>query len=142
MGTENGLYILNLNENKSIHIKKQYADPYSIDDNVITDFCKDKEGNTWIGTFFGGVNYYSRQRENEMKVKVLIFGQLKDVTHSATCEVSDVHDTDQMIRKMNDTYPGLREKKFLIAVEKEIIQKNTTLKDNFTVALLPPYSGG
>jgi len=61
LGTENGLYILNLHENTNVHIKKQYADPYSIDDNVITDFCKDKEGNTWIGTFFGGVNYYSRQ---------------------------------------------------------------------------------
>lgn len=51
-GTEDGLYILDLSSHKSQHIQKQYADPYSINDNVITDFCKDKEGNTWIGTFF------------------------------------------------------------------------------------------
>ncbi len=60
-GTEDGLYILDLADDKSLHIQKQYADPYSINDNVITDFCKDKEGNTWVGTFFGGVNYYSKQ---------------------------------------------------------------------------------
>lgn len=77
-----------------------------------------------------------------MKVKVLIFGPLKDVTQSVTCEVSDVNDTDEMIIKMNSVYPGLKEKKFLIAVEKEIVQSNTPLRDNFTVALLPPYSGG
>jgi len=60
-GTEDGLYILNLSNNTRRHIQKQYADPYSINDNVITDFCKDNEGNTWVGTFFGGVNYYSKQ---------------------------------------------------------------------------------
>lgn len=58
-GTENGLYILDLSAGDAQLIQKQYANPYSINDNVITDFCKDKEGNTWVGTFFGGVNYYS-----------------------------------------------------------------------------------
>lgn len=77
-----------------------------------------------------------------MKVKVLIFGLLKDVTHSAVCEVDDVSDTDEMILKMNKRYPGLENMKYLIAVEKEIVQVNTPLRDSYTVALLPPYSGG
>ena len=77
-----------------------------------------------------------------MKVNVLIFGPLKEVTGTNVCEVSDVRDTDSMIMKMNAMFPGLDKKKFLIAVEKEIVQGNTSLNDNFTVALLPPYSGG
>ena len=77
-----------------------------------------------------------------MKVKVLIFGLLKDITQTATCEVVDVADTNEMIARMNEKYPGLRNMKYLIAVEKEIVQGNTLLSDNFTVALLPPYSGG
>ena len=77
-----------------------------------------------------------------MKVKVLIFGQLKDVTQSASFEVTDVNDTDGVIEKMNNVYPGLKKMKYLVAVEKEIIQGNTLLRDNFTVAFLPPYSGG
>ena len=77
-----------------------------------------------------------------MKVNVLIFGPLKDVTGTHVCQVSDVNDTDEMIGKMNALYPGLDKKKYLIAVEKEIVQGNTALSDNFTVALLPPYSGG
>lgn len=60
-GTENGLYILDLSTGDAQLIQKRYADPYSINDNVITDFWRDKEGSTWVGTFFGGVNYYSRQ---------------------------------------------------------------------------------
>ena len=77
-----------------------------------------------------------------MKVNVLIFGPLKDVTGTHVCQVTDVSDTNEMIVKMNAMYPGLDEKKYLIAVEKEIVQSNTSLSDNFTVALLPPYSGG
>jgi sulfur-carrier protein len=77
-----------------------------------------------------------------MKVNVLIFGPLKDVTGTHVCQVTDVADTAEMIAKMNRMYPGLDKLKFLIAVEKEIVHGNTTLSDNFTVALLPPYSGG
>ena len=61
LGTENGLYIVDLKTDKNQIIQKQYDNPYSINDNVITDFCKDKEGNTWVGTFFGGVNYFSKE---------------------------------------------------------------------------------
>ena len=77
-----------------------------------------------------------------MKVNVLIFGPLKEVTGTNACEVNDVRDTNEMIEKMNAMYPGLNKKKFLIAVEKEIVHGNTSLNNNFTVALLPPYSGG
>ena len=77
-----------------------------------------------------------------MKVNVLIFGPLKDVTGTHVCQVTDVLNTDEMIGKLNTIYPDLVNKKYLIAVEKEIVQGNTALSDNFTVALLPPYSGG
>ena len=37
------------------------GDPYSISDNAIYSILKDREGGMWIGTYFGGVNYYPRQ---------------------------------------------------------------------------------
>ena len=61
LGTENGIYILNIKTFKTKIISKDYSNPYSITDNVISAICRDKEGGTWIGTFFGGVNYYSKQ---------------------------------------------------------------------------------
>lgn len=73
---------------------------------------------------------------------MLIFGPLRDVTGTATCVVSDVKDTDAMIERLNELYPGLKEKKYLLAVEKDIVHGNTDLQDNYTVAMLPPYSGG
>jgi ligand-binding sensor domain-containing protein/signal transduction histidine kinase/AraC-like DNA-binding protein len=61
LGAENGLYILNLSNGVFRLIQKQQGNSYSLNDNVITDLYKDTEGGTWIGTFFGGINYYSKQ---------------------------------------------------------------------------------
>lgn len=61
LGTESGLFIINLHGHNITHIEKQLANPYTLNDNIITSFCKDNEGNTWIGTRFGGVNYHSEQ---------------------------------------------------------------------------------
>ncbi|MDR6941659.1 ligand-binding sensor domain-containing protein [Mucilaginibacter pocheonensis] len=61
IGTESGIFIYTLSNNKSIQLKKHYNDPYSLSDNAIYTFCKDKEGGIWVGTYFGGVNYYSKQ---------------------------------------------------------------------------------
>jgi ligand-binding sensor domain-containing protein/signal transduction histidine kinase/DNA-binding response OmpR family regulator len=61
LGTETGLYILDMASKKTRLIQKQRDDPYSLTDNVIYTLYKDREGGTWIGTFFGGINYYARQ---------------------------------------------------------------------------------
>ena len=61
IATESGIYIYDLNTRESVHLHKEYTDPYSISDNAVYAFCKDKEGGIWAGTYFGGVNYYPRQ---------------------------------------------------------------------------------
>ena len=58
IGTESGLYIYNLHTAKIIHLQNVNGDPYSISDNAIYSILKDREGGMWIGTYFGGVNYY------------------------------------------------------------------------------------
>lgn len=61
IGTESGIFIYNMQTGQLLNLKKKYNDPYSISDNAIYTFCKDKEGGIWAGTYFGGVNYYQRQ---------------------------------------------------------------------------------
>lgn len=60
IGTESGLYIYNLRMNKFVHLRSSINDPYSLSDNAIYSLCKDREGGIWIGSYFGGVNYYPR----------------------------------------------------------------------------------
>ena len=61
IASENGIFIYNLSSRNVINLQKSYNDPYSISDNAVYTFCKDKEGGIWAGTYFGGVNYFPRQ---------------------------------------------------------------------------------
>ncbi|MFA6728188.1 MAG: response regulator, partial [Prevotella sp.] len=40
-------------------IRKRPYDPYSLSTNSLYNFCKDQENGIWIGSYSGGVNYYS-----------------------------------------------------------------------------------
>jgi ligand-binding sensor domain-containing protein/signal transduction histidine kinase/DNA-binding response OmpR family regulator len=60
IGAESGLYIYNLRLGKFVHLRSSINDPYSLSDNAIYSLCKDREGGIWIGSYFGGVNYYPR----------------------------------------------------------------------------------
>lgn len=60
LATEKGLYILNIASGIMRLVQKEYGNPYSLTDNVVFQIYKDTEGGIWLGTFFGGVNYYSQ----------------------------------------------------------------------------------
>ncbi len=59
--TESGIFILDRTTGSFTQIRKQFLDPYSLNDNAVYTLCKDTEGGVWAGTYFGGVNYYTRQ---------------------------------------------------------------------------------
>lgn len=61
MATESGIFIINPSTNQSINLKKKFLDQFSLTDNAVYTLCKDNEGGIWAGTFFGGVNYYSKR---------------------------------------------------------------------------------
>lgn len=61
VGTESGVFIVDINSSKYSHLTHELGDPYSLSDNAIHSLYKDREDNMWIGSYFGGVNYYSSQ---------------------------------------------------------------------------------
>jgi molybdopterin converting factor small subunit len=67
---------------------------------------------------------------------------MTDITGNSHLSIKDVSDTDQLTNQLHDLYPAMKNSKYLIAVDKQIITENTLLEDNNTVAILPPYAGG
>lgn len=62
VGAESGLYIYNLTKDKMTHLTvPNQDDSYALSDNAIYSLCCDKENGMWIGSYFGGVNYYPYQ---------------------------------------------------------------------------------
>lgn len=61
IATESGIFILNTITKKFINLKKKILDPYSLSDNAVYALCRDADGGMWAGTYFDGINYYSKQ---------------------------------------------------------------------------------
>ena len=77
-----------------------------------------------------------------MRINILFFGRLADVTGKNSIELDGIVDTEELKRRLTDMYPGLAQLNYLTAVEREVITANIKLEDKVTVALLPPFSGG
>tara|TARA_R110001583_G_scaffold23749_7_gene87294 strand:- start:1147 stop:5118 length:3972 start_codon:yes stop_codon:yes gene_type:complete len=61
IATESGLYIYNLVNSTYVNLKKNYNNPFSLSDNAIYSLTLDNEDGVWVGTYFGGINYYPKQ---------------------------------------------------------------------------------
>ena len=77
-----------------------------------------------------------------MKIKILFFGQLVDITGTKELMIDKVADTDMVTKILHQQFPQLSQFKYLIAVDQEVISEKKNLEDNSIVALLPPFSGG
>lgn len=59
VGTESGIYILNALEGSVFNLRHSPSIPTSLSDNAIYSIYGDSDGGVWVGSFFGGVDYYS-----------------------------------------------------------------------------------
>ena len=76
-----------------------------------------------------------------MQVNIIIFGQLSDFL-GENLMLNDIADTNSLTETLNKRFPQLVDAKYVMAVNKKVVKENTSLTNNSTVALLPPFSGG
>jgi molybdopterin synthase sulfur carrier subunit len=77
-----------------------------------------------------------------MEINLLAFGQIAGITGKSAWKIPGVKDTNSLLKKLEEEFPALAKMKYSIAVNKKVIQENTTIYENDTIALLPPFSGG
>lgn len=76
-----------------------------------------------------------------MKVNVLFFGSLTDIAGNSM-QVNNVNDLYELMNELRDQFPALKSAKYIMAVDKEVVDENVLLRDGSVVALLPAFSGG
>ena len=76
-----------------------------------------------------------------MPINIIIFGRLTDIAGSSL-SLENVTDTNTLVKELHTLYPRLVDTKYAIAVNKIVVNENTVLTEDSTVALLPPFSGG
>ncbi|RYF90133.1 MAG: MoaD/ThiS family protein [Chitinophagaceae bacterium] len=76
-----------------------------------------------------------------MSIEVLFFGRLVEIAGNSIT-VAGVQSTDELLQRLEQDYPKLSTEKYIVALNKNMIDSNMPLTAGSTVALLPPYSGG
>lgn len=59
IGSESGVYIYNIDKKEVKNVRHNPNIPTSLSDNAVYSIYKDRDGGIWVGTYFGGVDYYS-----------------------------------------------------------------------------------
>lgn len=77
-----------------------------------------------------------------MKVTVLFFGVLTEVTGTGTKFYTDVRDLEDLRIRIADEFPETIHYNFRVSVNNEIVSENHELQDGDEIALLPPFAGG
>jgi molybdopterin synthase sulfur carrier subunit len=75
------------------------------------------------------------------QLSIIAFGQIAEIVGPEEFSL-EASDTDALQILLLDKFPELKNKKFAISVDKQLIKTNTSLNNHSVVALLPPFSGG
>ena len=86
IATESGIYIYDLVHHVSKNLIKQPGSPYAIADNAVYTLCRDNRGGMWAGTYFGGVNYCSK--DNSRFEKFYPIPGINSISGEAVREIS------------------------------------------------------
>lgn len=78
----------------------------------------------------------------DSQFEIKIFGLLAESLGAHSIQVPMFDSSDALLVYLREQYPILKEKVFMLAVDKNIIHENCTLSSNSEVALMPPFSGG
>jgi molybdopterin converting factor small subunit len=76
-----------------------------------------------------------------MKTKVTFYGSLTDVVGSNSVEVTADKIAD-LLDQLFVTYPELRRRKFLTAIDTSIVGAESVIPAGTSVCLMPPFAGG
>ena len=75
-------------------------------------------------------------------MKVEFFGQLTELAGAASLNVSGVDSVEGLRKWLEEKYPSMSAIRFLIAVNKKVVEGDVSLSAEDHVALMPPFSGG
>ena len=87
------------------------------------------------------MNLYMNNKA-KMKITVLFFGELAEISGEHKIELQDLNDTDVLNEALVLQFPKLKTKKYRLSLNRELINIPLVLSDGDEIAVLPPFAGG
>lgn len=77
-----------------------------------------------------------------MQIELISFGKISDFISNQNLEIEGIETTDDLKKYLEKTFPGLANIKYKLALNKNLVQQNSEIKNRDSIAIMPPFSGG
>jgi len=77
-----------------------------------------------------------------MEIEIISFGKIAEFVPQQRINVVGISDTNELKKHLEASFPMLKEIKYKLALNKNMIHENLLIEDNDTLAIMPPFSGG
>jgi len=77
-----------------------------------------------------------------MQIELISFGKVSEIIRDQTLEIKGIETTDDLKEHLEKIFPALADVKYKLALNKNLVQQNSAIKNNDSIALMPPFSGG
>jgi molybdopterin synthase sulfur carrier subunit len=77
-----------------------------------------------------------------MKINILAFGPIAELAGKSKWEMTGIRSTGELRNRLLADIPALITCTYALAVNTTVVFEDMILKEDDTVALLPPFSGG
>lgn len=81
-------------------------------------------------------------KNEKMEITVLLFGNLAQIAGTTKLTLQDVKDTITVNDLLQSKFPSFKNKKYVVAVNNQLVKDVQNLNDGDELAFLPPFSGG
>jgi sulfur-carrier protein len=77
-----------------------------------------------------------------MEIKIISFGEITGFINHQKIEVDGIAGTYALKQYPENRFPVMKGIKYKLALNKNIVQQNTQITNQATIAIMPPFSGG
>jgi molybdopterin synthase sulfur carrier subunit len=77
-----------------------------------------------------------------MEIEIISFGQIAELINNQKIDTTAITDTETFKQHIENQFPALKSMKYKLALNKNIVQENTEIPNQATIAIMPPFSGG
>lgn len=76
-----------------------------------------------------------------MEIEIISFGKISEFISNQKMTI-DCGTTDELKIHLENIFPQLAGMKYKLALNKNLVQQNSELKNSDSIAIMPPFSGG
>lgn len=77
-----------------------------------------------------------------MEIALISFGKISEFIQNQKLEIDGINTTDDLGFYLEKEFPPLADMKYKLALNKNLVQQNTEIKNGDNIAIMPPFSGG